>query len=458
MTKILIVDDDRAVRTSLSLLLKNGGYTPVLAENPDTALKLLESTDVELVVMDMNYSMKTTGEEGLRLLTDIKARNSGLPVIIITAWGSISLAVQGMKAGAADFINKPWNNEHFLQSVRTALSLTGESEFALEKDLNRKKLDQLYNFDNIIGEDRKLLELLATVGRVAKTDAPVLITGESGTGKELIAEAIHANSNRQNHPFVKVNLGGISQSLFESEMFGHKKGAFTDAKHDRTGRFGMADKGTIFLDEIGELDLNSQVKLLRVLQDRSFEVLGSSDTKTVDVRVISATNRSLEKMVEDRRFREDLFYRVNLITINIPPLRERKQDIPLLIEGFIGNLKQTYPDRMIEVGKTAVEWLMDLPWSGNIRELKNLVERTMLITDKDKLEADDFLARQQNSPQRNIGDALPAVGSMSLEEIEVSMIKKALLFHQNNISKAAKSLGLSRSALYRRMEKFGIVE
>ena len=458
MTKILIADDDKAVRTSLSLLLKNGGYVPVSAENPDEALKLLESTDIELVVMDMNYSMKTTGEEGLQLLKDIKSLNAELPVIIITAWGSISLAVEGMKAGAADFINKPWNNEHFLQSVRTALSLSGRAGIVPDRDLNRRKLDELYDFSSIIGEEKSLLEVLSTAGRVAKTEAPVLIAGESGTGKELIAEAIHDNSGRADKPFVKVNLGGISQSLFESEMFGHKKGAFTDAKHDRIGRFGLAHKGTIFLDEIGELDLNSQVKLLRVLQDRTFEVLGSSETKTVDVRVISATNRSLEKMVEDGQFREDLFYRINLITLKVPPLRERKQDIPPLIDSFLANLRQSYPERKLIIERPAIEWLMDLPWSGNIRELKNLVERTMLVTDKTQLDVNDFQSQSQDRPKKNAGNALPAVGSMTLEEMELSMIKKALQFHDNNISQAAKSLGLSRSALYRRMEKYGVTE
>src|SRR5688500_10683607 len=289
---VLIIDDDIAVRTSLQLLLETEGYEVHTAQNEAEALDELRTHLPQLIILDLNFSIDTSGKEGMKLLKEIKKMNSAIPIILITGWATIELAVEGMKLGANDFLNKPWNNEHLLQCVNTLINLkdkkpTGHS---------RKQLDALYQFGQIIGEDRKMLDILETIGRVAATDASVLIMGESGTGKELIAEAIHQNSARKNKPFIKVNLGGISASLFESEMFGHKKGAFTDAKNDRVGRFELANKGTIFLDEIGELDMSSQVKLLRILQDRTYEVLGDSRSKTVDVRVISATNRDLLDM------------------------------------------------------------------------------------------------------------------------------------------------------------------
>jgi DNA-binding NtrC family response regulator len=360
-----------------------------------------------------------------------------------------------MKAGAADFISKPWNNELLLQSVKTSLSLSVQPSDG-RTEYSRQHLDELYDFEKIIGGDPAFLAVLETTGRVSATNAAVLIMGESGTGKELIAEAIHLNSDRRNQPFVKVNLGGISHSLFESEMFGHKKGAFTDAKSDRVGRFEIANKGSIFLDEIGDLDLNSQVKLLRVLQDRSFEVLGSSLTKTVDIRVITATNRNIEEMVANGEFREDLFYRINLITVKLPALRRRADDIPLLVNHYVNNLKTIYRRDKLSISRQAIAWLKDLPWPGNIRELKNLVERTVLITNKDLLDVDDFQNQYRTDPRKGAKNSLPAVGSMTLEEIEIMMIQKAMEFHNGNISKIAKSLGLSRAALYRRMDKYGI--
>ncbi len=287
-----------------------------------------------------------------------------------------------MKAGANDFINKPWSNDYLLQSIKTLLNL---QEKKTEK-LSRIKLDDRYQLQHIIGEHPAMLEILETIGRIASTDASVLIMGESGTGKELVAEAIHQNSLRNNKPFVKVNLGGISTSLFESEMFGHVRGAFTDAKSDRIGRFEMANKGSIFLDEIGDLDHSSQVKLLRVLQDRTYEVLGSSRAKMVDVRIICATNRNLTETVAEGAFREDLLYRINLITIKLPALRERASDIPLLVNFFVDNLREIYNRPNLSITPDAMKWLQRLPLPGNIRQLKNLVERTILITKKDHLE------------------------------------------------------------------------
>ncbi len=455
---ILIIDDDLAVQTSLNLMLKQAGYQSLTASDPGEALKLINEYALDLIVLDMNFSVEITGEEGLKLLKEIKQILPAVPVILITAWGSIALAVEGIKAGAADFITKPWNNEHLLQAVKTAIFLSKEPESKGTASSTRKQLDITFNFEKLIGEDPGFLSILDTIGRVSATDASVLIIGDSGTGKELIAEAIHLNSPRRNKPFVKVNLGGISQSLFESEMFGHKKGAFTDARFDRVGRFEMAHTGTIFLDEIGDLDLNSQVKLLRVLQDRTFEILGSSKTKTVDIRVICATNRTLESMVEKNKFREDLFYRINLIMVKMPSLRERARDIPLLANHFVHNLKTIYRQDALTISKPALNWLQELPWPGNIRELKNLVERVVLISNKSVLEVEDFTAQVQTAPNIQAKENMPAVGTMTLEEMEITMIKKAFEFHNKNISKIAKSLGLSRAALYRRMEKYGIAE
>jgi DNA-binding NtrC family response regulator len=357
-----------------------------------------------------------------------------------------------MKAGANDFINKPWSNEHLLQSVKTLLDL---QEHTSERH-TRKELDKLYNFQHIIGEDPRMLHILETIGRVAATDASVLVMGESGTGKELIAEAVHQNSLRRNKPFIKVNLGGISTSLFESEMFGHVRGAFTDARFDRTGRFETANKGTIFLDEIGDLDAGSQVKLLRVLQDRTYEVLGSSRTKTVDVRIVCATNKDLNEMVSRSSFREDLLYRINLITIHLPALRERPKDIPLLVNFFINNLKEIYNRPALTVSPTAMKWLQQLPLPGNIRQLKNLVERSILVSKRDLLETDDFRSQLELSPVKMGSMQLPGVGMITLEEMEIEMIKRAMDHHKNKIARAAASLGLTRSALYRRLEKYQI--
>jgi two-component system NtrC family response regulator len=448
---LLIIDDDLAIRTSLALLLKKEGFAVKGAASPDDAFKILNVETPKLILLDLNFSIETSGEEGMSLLSRIRKHDAGIPVILITGWGTIDLAVQGMKHGAKDFITKPWQNDYLLQSVKTILNLEQQSP----EEANRRKLEEKYQFDNIVGKDTKLLEILQTVGRVSVTDAPVLITGESGTGKELIAEAIHSNSKRKTKPFVKVNLGGISSTLFESELFGHVRGAFTDAKTDREGRFEMAHRGTIFLDEIGELDLSSQVKLLRVLQERTFEPLGSSKSRTVDVRVICATNRNLEEMVASGTFREDLYYRINLITVKLPALRERSGDIPLLAEYFINNLKTIYQRPELQLSKPASKWLKTLPLQGNIRQLKNIVERTVLLSQTDELGVDDFQASiAAGSISRS--NALPEVGSLTLEEMEFQMIRKAMEFHHNKVSKVARSLGITRFALYRRLEKYGI--
>ena len=448
---ILIIDDDAAIRSSLTFMLKRSGYEPEAVATPEEALSVVRKTEPRLILMDMNFSMTTTGEEGLELLQKVKIFCPTVPVILITAWGSIPLAVQGMKAGAFDFITKPWNNLSLLNSINTALELN-EKELYQETHFTRMEADKNAGFKKIIGRSNVLMEILGTVLRIAPTNAPVLITGESGTGKELIAEAIHANSSRNKSAFVKVNLGGISQSLFESEMFGHKKGAFTDAFMDRTGRFEMADKGTIFLDEIGELDQSCQVKLLRVLQDQTFEVLGDSRPHKVNVRVVSATNRNLSQMVSERSFREDLFYRINLIKIHLPALRERREDIPLLTSHFAAQLAEANKQKKIEFTAGALNFLQRLPFPGNIRELKNLIERTILVSGKSLLDAADFESETDSK------DLKPEVfhSGMTLDELEKQRIIQELEKHSCNISKVAEALGLSRAALYRRIEKYNI--
>ena len=446
---ILIIDDDSAVRSSLSFMLKRAGYEVKTAPSPREAMDIVRAEAPALILMDMNFTLSTTGEEGLTLLKQVKVFRPDVPVILMTAWGSIQLAVQGMQAGAFDFITKPWNNAALLQRIETALELT-----AAPKEVPEEQTTAL-NRSHIIGKSKGLMEVLNTVARIARTNASVLITGESGTGKELIAEAIHINSQRVKQPFVKVNLGGISQSLFESEMFGHKKGAFTDASADRIGRFEMANKGTIFLDEIGDLDPSCQVKLLRVLQDQTFEVLGDSRPRKVDVRVVSATNADLRKMVSERTFREDLFYRINLITVKLPSLRERREDIPLLARHFADRQAVTNGLPRTEFSADAMQFLSRLPYPGNIRELKNLVERTILVSGKPLLDASDFDAQYIRHDDARVTEGA-ALAGMTLDEIERQTILQALDRYKGNLSQVATALGISRAALYRRLEKYNI--
>lgn len=440
MEFILIVDDDPVVRRSLGMLLKRAGYTPDEAATPEEALAKVRACDYSLILMDMNYSRTTTGEEGLELLRKTRIFQPDTPVVLITAWGSIELAVEGIRSGAFDFITKPWNNLVLLQRIRTAI------------DLNRKEYAETTDgFDRcgIIGNNRRLNELLDTAARIAPTNAPVLILGENGTGKEMIANAIHANSLRRQKPFVMVNLGGISRSLFESEMFGHTKGAFTGAVNDRKGRFELADKGTIFLDEIGDLDPGSQVKLLRVLQQHTFEPLGESRPHKVDIRVICATNADLASMVRERSFREDLFYRINLITLNIPSLRERRDDIPLLVRHFTAAAAAAAGMPVPEIPADTMEFLTRLPYPGNIRQLKNMMERAVLIggarLDNTLFASDDCLNTDaETHPTGNLNDT------------ERSVVAEALAQAGGNLSQAARILGITRQSLYRRKEKYGL--
>ena len=448
-SRILIIDDDRTIVSGISLFLKKKGYQIDSATNAADAVEKLHNFNADLVLLDMNFNIDTSGKDGLLLLKNIIEINSNIPVILMTGWATVQLAVEGMKLGAMDFIAKPWDNSHLLSSIQNLLEINKPSSV--------NKSIQGNDIDSIIGQSAVFQDILNLVKHIAPTDANVLITGESGTGKEVIAEAIHSLSKRNGNEFVKVNLGGISSSLFESEMFGHKKGAFTDAHLDRIGRFAKAHKGTIFLDEIGDLPVSNQVKLLRVLQERTYEVLGSSETKRTDVRIISATNKNLEKMVYDGTFREDLFYRINLISIHMPSLNERSEDIPLLTDHFIKQVCEIYEVTIPLITTETYDWLQKQPFPGNIRQLKNMVERTLLINiNKKELNFKDFQQTSSQNQKSTPQFTLPEVGMVSLDDLEKQMIHKALDFHNHSISKTARSLSLTRSALYRRLTKHHI--
>ena len=678
---ILIVDDDSAVQVSLALLLKQAGYATVCSDDPAQALAALARQPIDLVLQDMNFSLHTSGDEGLQLLAAIKQRYPALPVLLMTAWGSIGLAVRGMQAGAANFFTKPWDNTQLAELVRatldtltphTALATAQAPSPAASHTVERRALDARFDFSGIVGEHPRLLQVLATIGQVAATRAPVLILGESGSGKELVADAIHRNSpraqqaivkinmgaitptlfesemfghvrgaftdaktDRKGHvasahegtlfldeigelnrsdqvkllrvlqdqtfqpvgasrteradirvvsatnrelatlvaggefredlfyrlnlitirlpplrerrsdipllarhiigevsagyglapatlapqaldaqfdfsgivgehprllkvlstivqvaatrapvlilgesgcgkelvadaihrnspraarPIVKINMGAITPSLFESEMFGHVRGAFTDAKADRKGHVASAHEGTLFLDEIGELNRSDQVKLLRVLQDQTYQPVGASRTERADIRVVSATNKELAALVASGEFREDLFYRLNLITIRLPPLRERRSDIPLLARHIIGEVSASYGLEPATIAPQALDWLSAQPWPGNIRQLKQTLERTLLLVGRSELRQADFVAAEQHEHGGAAGAAGTRLGvdGMTLEQVERHMIAHALEQHQGNISRVAKALGLSRTALYRRLERHGL--
>ena len=444
---ILVIDDDIGIRTSLSMMLRRAHYEVQAVASPKEAMAVVREQEPQLIMLDMNFSLSTSGDEGLTLLKQIKLFRPTVPVILMTAWGSINLAVKGMRAGAFDFITKPWNNVALMERVALALEAQ-ELQCGMRSEecgMNSKERSQLNT--TIVGSSPALTQVLDTIQRVAPTNAPVLILGESGTGKELIAEAIHRQSRRASESFVKVNLGGVSQSLFESEMFGYRKGAFTGAVADRAGRFELADKGTIFLDEIGDLDLASQVKLLRVLQDQTFEPLGDSHTRQVNVRVVCATNADLPRLIEEGRFREDLYYRINLITVHLPPLRERKDDIPALAAYFINKQCEANALPPVTLSDDAVKRLKSFSYPGNIRQLKNIVERAVLMSGKSVITAEDIELPAEHSTLNTIS---------TLEEQERTAIENAMKEYDGNLSKVAEALGLSRGALYRRLEKYNL--
>jgi DNA-binding NtrC family response regulator len=443
--RLLIADDQRDVLQALRLLLKPDGYQIDTVESPTAVLTALGARDYDVVLVDLNYTRDTTsGEEGLDLVREIHTADPLLPVIVMTAWGSVPLAVEAMRRGARDFVEKPWDNERLLSIVRTQTELSRALRRAgrLEAE-HRAGSDRRTKF---VSDAPAMAPVLDVIARVGPSDANVLITGENGTGKSLIAEALHAASPRASRAMVTINAGGVSEGVFESELFGHVKGAFTDAKQDRVGRFELADGSTLFLDEIANVPLGQQQKLLRVLETGEFERLGSSRTRRADVRLISATNATLSDEVAAGRFRQDLLFRLNTIEIALPPLRDRREDIPQLARLFLETHATRYRKAITGFDPSAMRALLDHPWPGNVRELDHAVERAVLMAAGNIVHTSDLGLRGALTGPERLED-------MSLEEVEALLIRKAMT-RFGNVTHAAQALGLSRSALYRRLERY----
>ncbi|MCX6608378.1 MAG: sigma-54 dependent transcriptional regulator [Acidobacteria bacterium] len=447
--RILIADDQPDVLAALRLLLKAEGYLIETAASPAAILAALEIREYDILLMDLNYARDTTsGQEGLDVLRQLAAKDPSLPVVVMTAWGSVELAVEAMRHGARDFVQKPWDNARLLAIVRTQIELSE----ALRKSQRLEAENRLLQSEGrptMIAESAAMQSVLQLIARVGPSDANVLITGEPGTGKEVVARTLHAVSLRRDRPMITVNAGGLAEGIFESELFGHVKGAFTDAKVERVGRFELADTGTLFLDEIANVPYNLQAKLLRVLEIGEMERVGSSKTKRVDARVISATNAHLEEEVAQNRFRQDLLFRLNTIEIHLPPLRERKEDIPHLAAYFLATHSRRYRKHLAGFEPAATKLMMENAWQGNVRELNHVIERAVLM-------AQDHLIRVGDLAVRASREGTGRLEDMSLEDVEGFLIKKALARHDGNVSHAARALGLSRSALYRRLERYGL--
>lgn len=457
---ILIADDQPDVLEALRLLLKGEGTPTLPAKSPGEALELFASDNPALVLMDLNYSRDTTsGKEGLELIAALRKLDPALPIVAMTAWGSIDLVVQAMRAGANDFIEKPWDNQRLLGVLRNQLALAqarGETaKLRRENEILRGDEDP-----GFIAESAPMKRLLDQLERVAPTDANVLILGENGTGKGVIATRLHARSRRAKQSLVKVNMGGIPESVFEAEMFGHVRGAFTDAKSDRIGRFELADSGSLFLDEIANIPIAQQPKLLRVLEDGELERVGSSRTLTVDVRIISATNSNLVADVERGLFRKDLLFRLNTVELRLPPLRERGEDIALLAKSFLARFGQRYHRDGLAFSPSALSALVRYHWPGNVRELSHAIERAVLMTAGDQIDGDTLGLTASHglaSDTTNVSsDAIAATATGTIGAAEEQMVRDALRTTAGNVQRAAVLLGLSRPALYRRMEKYGI--
>ena len=446
-SRILIADDQRDVIEALRLLLKSEGYQIDTADSPAAVLKAVQRREYDVVLIDLNYARDTTsGEEGLELLARLRGVDETLPIVVMTAWASVSLAVEAMRRGARDFVEKPWDNDRLASILRTQTEL-GRA-LRRSRRLEAQNRIQIEGCPPLITESAAMRPVLDVIARVGPSDANVLITGENGTGKGLVAQALHAASARAARPIVTINAGGVSEGVFESELFGHVKGAFTDARQDRIGRFEMADGGTLFLDEIANVPLSQQQKLLRVLERGEFERLGSSTTRKADVRLISATNADIDAEVASGRFRQDLLFRLNTIEIALPPLRDRREDIPLLAGHFLAVHGVRYRKTLTGFDNAALQTLSEYSWPGNVRELDHAIERAVLMAQGDRVRASDLALRSgRESPAR--------LDDMSLEEVEALLIKKALARH-GNVTQAARALGLSRSALYRRLERYGL--
>jgi len=450
--KILMIDDDEDVLLAAKMLLKKYGHQVIIDKNPNKIPFLLNNDTYDVILLDMNFSKDTTsGKEGFEWLRQIKEKDPDAVVIMITAFGDVEMAVRALKEGATDFILKPWQNEKLIATISTAIKLKKSYN---EVDKLRKAKQMLEEqisqpFRDIIGNSTSIKEVFTLIDKVAATDANVLILGENGTGKELVARAIHQKSLRKDNSFVSVDMGAITETLFESELFGHKKGAFTDARENRTGRFELANGGTLFLDEIGNLSMALQSKLLTALQARQITRVGSNGPVDVDIRLICATNMPLHHMVEEGKFRQDLLYRINTVEIRIPPLYERVEDIPMLADHFLNFYTKKYHKDVISFSEQAIAKLKKYAWPGNIRELQHSIERAVIMADSPTLQESDFLFNRKSG-------SITESDTLNLDEVEKAAVVKAIQLHSGNISKAADELGLTRASLYRRMEKYGL--
>jgi two-component system, NtrC family, response regulator HydG len=451
--KILMIDDDEDVLLAAKMLLKKQNHHVIIEKNPNKIPFLLNNDTYDVILLDMNFSKDiTSGKEGFYWLEQILERDPNAVVILITAFGDVEMAVKALKQGATDFILKPWQNEKLVATISTAIRLK-QSYNQVDKLKKAKEMleEQISKpFGEIIGQSTAIKEVFALIDKVAKTDANVLILGENGTGKELIARAIHQRSLRKDNSFVSVDMGAITETLFESELFGHKKGAFTDAREDRPGRFELANGGTLFLDEIGNLSMSLQSKLLSALQARQITRVGANQPISVDIRLICATNMPLQKMIQEGTFRQDLLYRINTVEIHVPPLSDRVEDIPLLAQHYLSYYAKKYHKVVNNIAPEAMDKLKRYAWPGNIRELQHSIERAVIMTDSAQLQETDFLLSRSltSNPVNN--------NTLNLDEVEKAAIAKALQMHGGNISKAADELGLTRASLYRRMEKYGL--
>ncbi|MDP1579254.1 MAG: sigma-54 dependent transcriptional regulator [Candidatus Didemnitutus sp.] len=444
--RILVADDQPDVLEALRLLLKAEGYLIDTAKSPTSALKAVEQRDYALVLIDLNYTRDTTsGAEGLDLLAKLQAADSSLPVVVMTAWASVEVAVEAMRRGAKDFVTKPWDNPRLITIVKNQIELASAVR-AYQRLEQENQLLRGKGGPTLLAQSAAMRPVLDVIARVGPSDANVLLTGDNGTGKGVVAQALHAVSVRAGKPFISVNMGGLPEGVFESELFGHVRGAFTDAKVDRAGRFELADGGTLFLDEIGNIPMSQQAKILRVLETGALERVGSSRTYRVNVRLISATNADLQTEVQAGRFRQDLLFRLNTIHLHLPPLRERREDIALLAQHFLKGHVERYRKPITGFDESALQAMLDYAWPGNVRELDHSVERGVLMAQGKVLRAPDL--------GLNAGQAAPRLEDMSLEEVEAFLIKKTMARCDGNARKAAEQLGLSRSAFYRRLERY----
>jgi len=451
--KLLIIDDDLDVLQSLNMFLKHEFEEVILINNPQKITQVVKESNPDIILLDMNFSPGArSGNEGLFWLQKILNINPKAIVILLTAYGDLELAVKTIREGATDFVTKPWDNDKLITTLKAALKLSFSNQEVSNLQLKQKQILQDIDkeHDVLWGESKVMRELYSTIRKVSKTDTNILLIGENGTGKDIIAREIHRLSTRSNEPFVKVDMGSLSESVFESEMFGHIKGAFTDAKEDRMGRFELADNGTIFLDEIGNLSLYLQAKLLTAIQNMEITRIGSNNPVQVNLRIISATNRDIRKMVDENLFRQDLLYRIETIRIDIPPLRERGDDLFHLTYYFIKKYGKKYNKSNISIDSEALDKLKKYSWPGNIRELQHTIEKAVILNESGTLKAIDFIFRQSDMHEKDM--AL----SLNLSELEKSAIEKALVKNKMNLSQAANDLGITRPTLYKKIEKYGI--